>query len=497
MDENGNKTPMDDDLDSFFGSFDGLGDPEPQPEEPPELPAPPIPPAPPTPAGEQPAPQSPTPPTTRSSDDFFAHYKLDIGDLLASFGSEATSAAAKPAPSAPAADTSAQAESETETAPEAETTPTPAPGKSIPLTGISDTPVISYAPEAGTGFDIGDFDIPLESIGSPESGSDGGDDGDEPKKKNKSGAETVRKLVLTLAIITIVVSLGVLVKSYFVDPYMSSVKDKQASDELIDFEAMPEGTLESEMWDKIKKEYPDVTFAPDMKITYANLFAHNQDLAGWISIENFGINMPLAQGDDNSYYLKRDIYKKWTEYGVPFIDYRNNLYFLDRNTVVFGHNMRYSDKIFGMLEDYKTISGFKTAPVIHCNTIYDDYSWKVYAVFISNNKPEDDNNYVFNYTFTSLTDAKFEDYIKEIDKRTLYHTGVDINAKDQILTVSTCCYDFTDAKLVIIARLLRPGESEDVDTSLATVNPNPKYPQAWYDANEKTNPYADDPRWYA
>ena len=138
----------------------------------------------------------------------------------------------------------------------------------------------------------------------------------------------------------------------------------------------------------------------------------------------------------------------------------------------------------------------RNAPVIECNTIYGDYTWFVYAVFIANSDPKDDNGYLFPYNFIDISTAKFEGYIDEIDKRKLYTTGVDINVSDKILTLSTCCYDFNEARLVVVARLKRDGESVSVDTSKAIENPNPKYPQAWYDANNKAvNPYAQDARW--
>ncbi|MBQ4604815.1 MAG: hypothetical protein IJB16_09450, partial [Clostridia bacterium] len=104
----------------------------------------------------------------------------------------------------------------------------------------------------------------------------------------------------------------------------------------------------------------------------------------------------------------------------------------------------------------------------------------------------DDNGNFLNYIFTNTTDEKFADFIAEIDKRKFYDTGVDINPTDKLLTLSTCCYDFSDARLVVVGRLLREGESPAVDTSLAVMNPSPKLPQAYYDANGGKNPHKDD-----
>ena len=66
---------------------------------------------------------------------------------------------------------------------------------------------------------------------------------------------------------------------------------------------------------------------------------------------------------------------------------------------------------------------------------------------------------------------------------------------DRLLTLSTCYSEFEDARLVVIARLVRPGESTEVDTSKAVENPNPRYPQAYYDENKLTNPYKGAYQW--
>ena len=154
--------------------------------------------------------------------------------------------------------------------------------------------------------------------------------------------------------------------------------------------------------------------------------------------------------------------------------------------------MRRDDKIFGTLEQYRTVEGFAKAPVIGMSTLYGDYTFKIYAVFISNSDRDDDNGNFLNFIFTNTPDESFANYIAEIDKRKFYTTGVDINPTDKILTLSTCCYDFSDARLVVVGRLLREGESAYVDTSLAVTNPNPKFPQAYYDAEGEKNPYKDD-----
>ncbi len=304
----------------------------------------------------------------------------------------------------------------------------------------------------------------------------------------KYRGDTIRKIVLGISIVVIIVSCGILANTYLIEPYKYKKNESVITDTI---DTGVTGTVdEVEADDGDDTEYP-----AGMLAKYRKLYAINSDLKGWISIPALEINLPIAQASDNDYYLHRNIYKKWTNYGVPFYDYRiKDLKNLPKNTVVYGHNMHYDDYIFGLLENYREPEGFKSAPVVECNTIYGDHDWFVYAAFITNSAKSQDNGYILPYNFVDLDQQKFEEYIHEIDKRKFYTTGVDIRPDDKILTLSTCCYDFDGGRLVIIARLRRNDEPKTVDTSKVIVNSNPKYPQAWYDANKKTNPYANDPR---
>lgn len=312
--------------------------------------------------------------------------------------------------------------------------------------------------------------------------------GKKSAKEKPPRAEIIRRITLAVASITLVISAGVLINHYIIEP----LKESKQSLELA---SMVQTTAENngaDPWEEIRQKYPDVDFPAEMNPAFADLYALNRDFGGWISIPAMDINFSVVQGDDNKYYERRDFYGKSTSYGVPFFDYRNSLKTLDRNTIIYGHNMRHDDKLFGTLERYRSIDGFKEAPLIGMSTIYGDYTFKVYAVFITNSKSEDNNGDVFNYIFTTASNENFANYIREVDKRKLYSTGVDINENDKILTLSTCCYDFEDARLVVVGRLLRKGENPAVDTSLASENPSPKFPQAYYDAKGKDNPYIDD-----
>lgn len=307
-------------------------------------------------------------------------------------------------------------------------------------------------------------------------------------KKPASDNSLVRKIILILAILVVIGGAAVLINTYLIEPY----KEDKQSEEIAQLVSQATTTPMIDPWIEIKTKHPDILFPEGMNPAFADLYAINDEFAGWISIPELNINYSVLQTDDNDKYLRRDIYGKYTSYGVPYFDYRCELKNLSRNTIIYGHNMRHDDKIFGTLEQYRDTEAFKKAPLIGMSTLYGDYTFKIYAVFISNRNANDDNGKIFNYIYVNAGEERFNNYISEIDKRKLYTTGVDINENDKILTLSTCCYDFNEASLVVVGRLLREGESPAVDTSLVQENPNPKFPQAYYDVKRIDNPYKDD-----
>ena len=329
------------------------------------------------------------------------------------------------------------------------------------------------------------------------------DEGKEEEKKEKiSTTELIRRIVLAVSLVAIVISSGMLINEYRLSKQNDNVMDEVS--ELIIDEGKKKPNKQNkeekeltpeEQWAKIKKENPNVVFPENMQLKYAKLYATNKEFVGYLSAEGVGINLPIVQAKDDKKYLEKNFYLQNTKYGCPFVTHLNNIEPLDQNTVIFGHHMN-NGTIFGALDNYKSIEGFKKAPVITFNTLYKDYSWKVIAAFVTNAYTKDDNGYIFRYYFTQLsTEENFAAYLSELSQRSLYDTGVDVLPTDKLLTLSTCSHEFTDARFVVVARLVRPGESTDVDVSRATVNSNPRYPQAWYNKKGKNNPYKNAFQW--
>lgn len=318
--------------------------------------------------------------------------------------------------------------------------------------------------------------------------------------KGDPAKEVVRKLIMDISAILVLVCFG-----YFIDNYIQHKNQLENQNNLKNLAESETSDLDAQ-WAAIRKKYPDIDFPEGMNIKYAELYAANQDLVGWLKVPGTNIDTAVLhcpQDRDNSegeedFYLHHNFYKQYDKYGNAYLESTCTGLTLDRNNTIYGHNMR-DGLSFAQLEKYYTIDGFKESPLIQYSTLFEDYTFKVYAAFITNGYPSGDNGYLFSYPVASFTnDENFLKFIEAIDERKLYDTGVDINSSDKLIILSTCSYEIktTDmGRLAVAGRLVRDGESTAVDTSKAKDNENIRYPQVWYDEHNQSNPFKNAYRW--
>lgn len=264
----------------------------------------------------------------------------------------------------------------------------------------------------------------------------------------------------------------------------------------------------------LQSRVPEDTAYPEgIQEKYKALYAADDRFVGWLTIPNTCIDTAVyqpgqAEGMSNDYFIKKDLWGRYSRYGTVFMDAYDNAADMRRNTVIYGHNFDddgdggYEDQIFGSIHRFLDVDFYRTTPVIEFNTIYRDYKWKVFAAFVTNGKSSGDNDYLFYYIATGMNDENFMSFIDEVSQRSFIHTPVDIQPTDKILTLSTCTYFFDrggntqNARCVLMARMVRDGESEDVDVAAATQNESPRFPQLYYDVFGGSNPYAGSEKWY-
>ena len=113
---------------------------------------------------------------------------------------------------------------------------------------------------------------------------------------------------------------------------------------------------------------------------YVEQYNLNNDFVGWISIADTAINYPVMQTVNNpDYYLKKNFVKKYSDYGVPYVDSDCSID-LSTNTVIYGHNMK-NGSMFSSLVSYANKSYFEEHPIICFDTLGGYGEYQVIAAF--------------------------------------------------------------------------------------------------------------------
>lgn len=89
----------------------------------------------------------------------------------------------------------------------------------------------------------------------------------------------------------------------------------------------------------------------------------------------------------------------------------------------------------------------------------------------------DPDYFAFNASTSFADEDAARRYLDEMAARALYTTGDYIRPGERLLSLCICTYEMEDARLVVMARPLRPGE--DADPDAVTENPSPRLPVRW------------------
>ena len=192
-----------------------------------------------------------------------------------------------------------------------------------------------------------------------------------------------------------------------------------------------------------------VAYTQEQWMPYVNFDALRESLSGisaWIKLDNTKLNYPLMQGADNYFYLSHLPDGTKHRSGSIFIDYRNNADFSDKSTLVYGHASKTGD-MFGILKNYRKQSFYEENPVIYIYTPDRDYALVLVAGYLIDSGKETPPQ-------EFKDDAGFQAHISSIKQRSLFVSDVDVSIDDRIVSLCTCAYDYPNARLVIVGKLV-------------------------------------------
>ena len=193
---------------------------------------------------------------------------------------------------------------------------------------------------------------------------------------------------------------------------------------------------------------PEITpEAEDNSASFEELLSINPDVVGWISMDNTRIDFPILQGTSNLTYINTDVYGNFALAGSIFLDSRNRRDFSDSYSLLYGHHMA-NGNMFGDLDLYKDEKFFRENRT--GTLILPDRTYNLEIISCMLVGASDD--YIFE---PDSTRYNIKALLKYAETKALFvNEEVLTRAKEteklQILALSTCSSEFTDARTIVL-----------------------------------------------
>ena len=181
-----------------------------------------------------------------------------------------------------------------------------------------------------------------------------------------------------------------------------------------------------------------------IRVDFDILREQNPDIIGWIYSPDTPINYPIAQSEDNDYYLRRLTDGTRNTAGTIFVDFRNSADFSDRNTLVYGHNMK-NDTMFGTLSEYDSQSYYESHRTLWLLT--PEQSWKLEPIAGFVTRADSDSYTLFE------SREELVGYLEEALTRSGFESEVDPEQTERIVTLSTCTYQGVDKRYILVCAI--------------------------------------------
>lgn len=250
----------------------------------------------------------------------------------------------------------------------------------------------------------------------------------------------MRKIINIILVAIIIVCLSIIGYKYY-----NYNKDDKLNSEIQDLQPVINEASDSDNNSSGENDGQDQSKDGDY-VNSANeeqLKSINSDYKMWIQIENTNINYPVVQSSDNDYYLKHNFRKESNISGTVFVESANDID-NDKNIILYGHNMR-NGTMFNNITNYKEESFFNEdnkINIIMNNTLYE---YEVFSVYVKNVSE-------VNLAIGFANEDEFINYAYNEADESLYKKDVDFSAEDNLITLVTCSYEFTDARTIVVAR---------------------------------------------
>jgi sortase B len=190
----------------------------------------------------------------------------------------------------------------------------------------------------------------------------------------------------------------------------------------------------------------DAEDIPPVFIDFEALKKINSDAAAWLYSPDTIIDYPVMRAHDYDWYLHHLPDGTYNANGTLFLDYNCPEDFSGGLSIIYGHHMK-SGGMFGSLTEYKEQDYFEEHPYLYLYTEQGSYRIDLkYGCVISAGEWRD-RAFMYEVNRKAL--------LSYASSKTTFESSAEYTDRDRLLVLSTCSYEFDDARYVVIG-ILRP-----------------------------------------
>lgn len=186
---------------------------------------------------------------------------------------------------------------------------------------------------------------------------------------------------------------------------------------------------------------PEPTERPIINQYVADEIEKNPDIIGHLVLPDTRVDYMVVRGEDNDFYLNHTPEGVEELAGSIFMDYRCEPDFSNVTTVIYGHNMK-NGSMFCDLMKYGDRAFFDEHPEGYLYLARDNIVIEIFASLMVDHEDE----MVYRKTYR-------EEHLEYIKETARIYREIEFTEDDHFIVLSTCAYEFLNARMVIIGRI--------------------------------------------
>lgn len=271
------------------------------------------------------------------------------------------------------------------------------------------------------------------------------------KKKSGKSGKILYYSLLTIFSAVFLFSAAYLIK-YWTDSRQAATQYGDLANRLESLRATMPSKIEPSTGETVVSDSrPTDPAEPQILPEYSPFYEINNDMVGWITIPDTKVNYPVMQTsrDNPDYYLKRNFYKKASDWGAIYARESCDINRPSDNITLYGHHMK-DGSMFAQLHKFQSKDFWKEHQNFTFDTLYERHTYKIWAVF-KTTANLGDNHFPYHQFSDAATEEEFTEFVETVKRLDYYDTGITPVYGDKLLTLSTCEYTLDNGRFVVCA----------------------------------------------